>query len=197
MSTFWESSLGEVTGNAQDAFAKDFVRVPNNTMALAKIMSFTNRDNNGFHFLEIEWLLTEGTYKGKKVSQKIKCIDLDSQEPDSEKRERTRHRSLNMLKLIYQLFNVKPKHSNVPTDMDLAVFDGRIAGIKIRETEPNKEGRQYNWVSEVHPSQGFKSEEGVPIMVTQVISQKTNETHIDSAFSRNPNKELEDSDVPF
>ena len=197
MSSFWESSLGEVTGNAQDAFAKDIVRIPNNTMALAKIMSFLNRDNKGFKFLEIEWQLTEGAYAGKKVSQKIKCIDLDQNEKDPEKQERTRHRSLNMLKLIYQLFNVKPKHSNVPTDMDLAVFEGKIAGIKIRETEPNKDGKQYNWVSEVHPSQGFKCEEGIPIVAAQVVAQKTNDGHLESAFSRNKARELEDQDVPF
>ena len=83
--SFWESKLGEVTGNAQDAFAKEFVRIPNNTLALAKITSFVNRDNNGFKFLEIEWLLTEGSHKGKKVSQKIKCIDLEPQEKDPEK----------------------------------------------------------------------------------------------------------------
>lgn len=195
--SFWESKLGEVTGNAQDAFAKEFVRIPNNTLALAKINSLVNRDNNGFKFLEIEWLLTEGNHKGKKVTQKIKCIDLEPQEKDPEKQERTRHRSLNMLKLIFQLFNVKPKHSGIPTDMDLAVFENKIAGIKIRETEPNKEGKQYNWVSEVHPSTGFKSEEGVPLPTAQVISQKTNDGHLDSAFSRNQNKELEETDVPF
>jgi hypothetical protein len=195
--SFWESKLGVVTGNAEDAFAKQFVRIPDNTMALAKINSFVNRDNNGFKYLEIEWLITEGNHKSKKVTQKIKCIDLEPQERDPEKQERTRHRSLNMLKLIYQMFNVKPKHTGIPTDMDLAAFTGKLAGIKIRETEPNAEGKQYNWVAEVHPSQGFKCEEGVSLVAAQVVSQKTHEGNLDTAFSRNQTSELEDADVPF
>lgn len=195
--SFWQSRLGEVTGNEQDAFAKEFVRIPNNTLALAKINNFINRDNNGFKYLEIEWLLIEGSHKGKKVSQKIKCIDLEPQDNDSEKQERTRYRNLNMLKLIYQMFNITPKHDGIPTDIDLGVFVGKIAGIKIRETEQNKEGKQYNWVSEVRPSQGFKCEDGVPLPIAQVISQKNNDMHLDSAFRRNANNQMENNDIPF
>lgn len=195
--SFWTSDLGEITGKPDDAFAKSFTHIPDNTMAIAKITAFINREYQGFKYLEVEWTLTDGDFKGQKVAQKIKAVDLEKRDKDPAK---TRHRALNMLKLIYELFNLKPKHTNIPSDQDLAVFLGKMAGIKIRETEPNDEGKQYNWVAEVHPSQGFKCETGVPLVPTTVVTKKTpgQAGNLDSAFSRNDvtNEELED-DIPF
>lgn len=192
--SFWESELGEVTGNADDAFAKSISHIPNNTMALAKITAFLNKEYQKFKYLEIEWTLTDGDFKGQKVNQKIKVVDADPRDKDPAK---TRHRALNMLKLIYQLFNTKPKHTNIPSDEDLAVFVGKIAGIQIRETEPNDDGKQYNWVSEVHAAQGFKSVTGIPIAPTTVVTRQNKTDNYDSAFRRNEvGQELED-DIPF
>lgn len=196
MSGFWESELGEITGNAADAFAKSFTQIPDGTMALAKIESFVNAEFNGNSYLSINWLLTDGDFKGAKVEQKLKVFG----DPRDKDPARTRHRALNMLKLIYQLYNTKPKHSNPPTDQDLAVFNGKIAGIKIRETEPNDQGRQYNWVAEIHDAKGFKCETGISVIVSHTNTQHTQRT-LDSAFSRNtssaaPTDDLLD-DVPF
>ena len=83
------------------------------------------------------------------------------------------------MKLMYQLFNLNPKHANAPTDHDLAVFTGKIAGIKVRETEPNDQGRQYNWVAEIHDSKGFKCETGIKKEVVHTKSA------VETAFSRN------------
>ena len=161
-------------------------------MAIAKIESFLNSEFNGNRFLSINWVLTEGDFKGAKVEQKLKVFG-DAMAKDSEK---ARHRALNMLKLMYQLYNVKPKHSGEPTDQDLMVFNGKMAGLKIRETEPNEQGRQYNWVAEVHDAKGFKCETGISIVVTHTNVQGS----LDSAFSRNEpplsNGQLDD-DVPF
>jgi hypothetical protein len=182
--SFWQSELGEVTGTMEDAFAKTFKHIPDNTKATARIDSFINVSYNGMNYLNIDWILVEGDFKEQKVGQKLKVTD------DNPK---TRHRALNMLKLIYEMFNIKPKHSNAPTDEDLSVFKGKTAGIVIRETEPNDEGKQYNWVSEVHPSQGFKSETGVKLTVTHTRA------NTESAFTRNPagvDESLTD-DVPF
>jgi len=194
MSAFWESELGEITGNAADAFVKSFKQIPDGTTALARIDSFTNAEYQGNKYLSIDWILTDGDFKGQKVNQKLKVWG-DARDKDP---MRTRHRALNMLKLIYQLFNIKPKSSEPPTDMELSSFNGKIAGLKIRETEPNDEGKQYNWVSEVHGAQGFKSETGVSTIVTHVNKAYVN---VDSAFSRNTEraqamKEL-DADIPF
>lgn len=187
--SFWESELGEVSGSAEDAFAKSFTQVPDNTMALARIESFANAEYNGNKYLTIKWVLTDGDFKGAKVEQKLKVFG-DPMAKDSAK---ARHRALNMLKLIYQLYNTKPKHAGDPTDQDLSVFVGKAAGIKIRETEPNDQGRQYNWVAEIHDAKGFKCETGVSVVVTHVNPQGT----LDSAFSRNQGTYVPDDDVPF
>ena len=195
--SFWESELGEVTGSAADAFAKSFTQIPDGTMALARIESFINAEYNGNKYLTINWVLTDGDFKGAKVEQKLKVFG-DPMAKDSAK---ARHRALNMLKLIYQLYNTKPKHAGDPTDADLAVFHGKAAGIKIRETEPNDQGRQYNWVAEIHEAKGFKSETGVSLVVTHTNPHPSQGT-LDNAFSRNqaaraPLDEALDDDIPF
>jgi hypothetical protein len=196
MSDFWTSDLGEVTGLASDAFAKSFTHIPDGTMALARIDMFINSEYEGNKYLSIDWILTEGDFKGQKVNQKLKVYG-DPRAKDSAK---TRHRALNMLKLIYQLFNAKPKHSGEPTDQDLAVFVGKEAGICIRETEPNDQGRQYNWVSEIHENKGFKCETGISLVVTHT-NVKSSQGPIDSAFSRNKTYAQDpgpsEEDIPF
>lgn len=194
MSGFWESELGAVTGSASDAFAKTFTQIPDGTMALARIDSFINAEYNGNRYLVINWILTEGDFKGAKVEQKLKVYG----DPLSKDPAKARHRALNMLKLIYQLYNTKPKHSGEPTDSDLAVFHGKIAGIKIRETEPNDQGRQYNWVAEIHDAKGFKCETGISVVVTHTNNAFEQRT-LDSAFSRNEpvSSASLDDDVPF
>jgi hypothetical protein len=197
--SFWESELGEVTGKSEDAFAKQFTQIPDGTKALAKIESFTNQKHKdtGFQYLNIEWVLQDGDFRGQKVQQKLKVYGGDQYDKDPMK---TRHRALNMLKLLYQLFNVKPKHTNPPTDQDLASFSGKIAGLKIRETEPNDNGRQYNWVAEVHPSKDFKSETGAGLTVVAkaaVSSYSTSHAPMESAFNNSSPPVYDTSDVPF
>jgi len=197
--SFWESDLGEVTGKAEDAFTKDmFKTIPDGTLALAKIDSFVNVDYEGFKYLNLEWLLIDGDFKAYKVQQKLKVFGGGSFDKDPAK---TRYKALNMLKLLYQLFNMKPKHANPPSDQDLAAFTGKMAGIKIRETEPNEKGKQYNWISEVHKSEGFKCETGISVIVTHVNKPfpVLEPVPIDSAFGRNnvvQNGQYED-DIPF
>ena len=195
MSDFWTSELGEVTGSAADAFAKTFTQIPDGTMALARIDSFANAEYNGNKYLSISWVLTDGDFKGQKVEQKLKVYG----DPMAKDPAKARHRALNMLKLIYQLYNTKPKHSNDPTDADLAVFVGKSAGIRIRETEPNDQGRQYNWVAEIHEAKGFKSETGISVVVTHTHNNSSGQWPIDSALDRNQrlsNTDLTD-DIPF
>ncbi len=192
--SFWESDLGAVTGNAADAFAKTFTQIPDGTMALARIDAFINAEYQGDKYLSIDWVLTDGDFKGQKVNQKLKVWG-DSKAKDSAK---ARHRALNMLKLIYQLYNVKPAHSGDPSDQDLGVFKGKVAGIKIRETEPNHEGKQYNWVAEVHDAKGFVCETGVSVVVTHTNKQYAQEP-MDSAFNRQSALPVSapDDEIPF
>jgi hypothetical protein len=195
MSDFWKSELGEITGNASDAFAKSFTTVPDGTLALAKVESFVNdENNNGFKCLVVTWLLTEGEFKGANVTQKIKVFGAEPQyDKDPAK---TRHRALNMLKLLYQQFNLKPKTSDAPSDQDLLVFVGKSAGIKIRETEPNSDNKTYNWVSEVHPTEGFKCETGKKLEIIHTHNPQSD--LFDSALSRNASGSIPtEDDVPF
>ena len=198
--SFWESDLGEITGRQEDAFAKTFTQIPDGTVALARIESFINAEYDGNKYLQISWMLTDGDFKGCKVEQKKKVFG----DPRSNDSSKARHRALNMLKLIYQLYGVKPKHAGDPTDEDLSIFNKKIAGIKIRETEPNDQGRQYNWVAEIHEAKGFKSETG-PGLTFIAHNSMTNSSHhsnqlsLDSALTRNgrvTQVELDD-DVPF
>jgi hypothetical protein len=177
--SFWTSELGEITGNPEDAFAKTFTQIPDGTMALAKIETFKKMaDKEGNTFFNVEWLITDGDFRGSKVNQKLKVWG----DPRDKDPARTIHRALNMFRLLYQLFKIQPKHSNEPTDEELLVFVGKVAGIKIRETEPNDKGLQYNWVSEVHSSVGFKCETGISMVVTHTHGKQ--DDPLDSAFSR-------------
>ncbi len=195
MSGFWESEVGEVTGNPADAFAKTFTHIPDGTMALSRIDGFTNAEYNGNKFLSIDWTLTEGEFKGSKVEQKLKVFG----DPMAKDQAKARHRALNMLKLIYQLYNIKPKHAGDPSDQDLAIFVGKTAGIRIRETEPNDQGRQYNWVAEIHDAKGFKCETGTSLTVTHVNTPTHVQGTLDSALSRNARTQDSEiiDDIPF
>ena len=188
MTGFWDSELGNVTGKPEDAFAKTFTKIPDGTMALAKIESFVNAEYEGHRYLNIDWYLIEGDFRGFKVNQKLKVWG-DSRDKDIAK---GRHRALNMLKLIYQLYKLSPKHAGEPTDEDLSVFVGKTAGIKIKETDPNDKGQTYNYVSEIHTAQGFKCETGIKLEVVHIRD------NLESAFTRNKKVEEEgDDDIPF
>ena len=193
MSGFWESELGSVSGTAEDAYAKTFRQIPDGTLALAKIAKYSIDEYNKVRYFKIDWELTDGDFRGQHVFQKIKAIDADQNDKDPAK---TRHRALNMMKLLYNMYDMKPVSAGMPDDRELARFHSKIAGIKIQLTEPNDQGKQYNWVSEIHPSTGFESETGVKTEVTYTPS-------LDSAFSRDKArrdaaaKDELDSDVPF
>ena len=129
MTSFWTSELGPLSGSVEDAFAKSFRQIPDNTLALAKIVSFSHKAYEQTKYLQIEWLLTDGQFKGQHVFQKLHVFDADNKK---------RHRFLNMLMLVYKMFQLTPKSSE----------------------PPNEKGKQYNWVSEIHPAAGFKCETG-------------------------------------
>lgn len=184
--SFWQSELGEISGKAEDAFTRMFKIIPDGTMALARIEKFSLVNANDKQFYNINWVLTGGDYKGANVFQKIHAFDSDPKK---------RHKALNMLKYIYDMFHVKPSSANAPQDADLMVFKGKFAGIKIQEWSniaPDGRLMEGNFVSEVHEAQGFKCETGVK------LDAQPMQSGVDSAFSRNPkgSQPVED-DIPF
>ncbi len=178
--SFWQSELGELSGKAEDAFTRVFSVIPDGTAAIAKVEKFTLKDD----LYTIEWLLTAGDYKGQHVFQKIHAFDKDPKK---------KHRALNMLKYLYSLYQIQPKHGDIPTDDDLKVFIGKHAGIKIQEwSMPKKEGPGFiegNWVAEVHPASNFQCVTGVKAEVVH--------NNLESAFSRNSGVPELESDLPF
>jgi hypothetical protein len=197
MSNFWESKTGEtISGKAEDAYAMSYERIPNNTKAEATIKTFLlvvkEFEGDRREFYEIVWKINAGPFKGREVSQKIKPMDANPN---------IAQRGLNMLKLVYNLCNHTPTHSNQPTDQDHRPLVGRFLGIKINEWSlPKRDGSGFmegNFVSEVHPLDSkFTPEVGVKKELPVVI-----ENHLDSAMSRNPRgvaQDVElDMDVPF
>jgi hypothetical protein len=178
--SFWDSELGELSGKSEDAFTRVFSIIPNNTTAIAKIASFKIKEGQ----YSVEWEITQGEFKGQHVFQKIKAFDTDVNK---------RHRALNMLKYLYGLYKIQPKHNEAPTDEDLKIFIGKTGGIKIQEwSAPKKDGHGYiegNFVSEVHPVDNFKCETGVKMEVVH--------NNLESAFSRNQSAPGLLDDLPF
>lgn len=175
--SFWKSEMGEVTGDSKAAFVKQSKNngnrkinegkiTPGGTKVLASIHSFKNgeytpyekgeRLDNMRPCLEIEWVITDGAHENNLVRQRLKVF-----EPNPA----LRHKALNMLRLIYNIFNIDINSDSPPTDDDLSVFIGREAGIRVEETSPNAEGKTFNWVSEVHDAKGFKPEEAINISI--------------------------------
>lgn len=174
MNGFWSSDLGELTGKAEDAFSKSMRPIPDDTFAPAEIETYKLEDYFGSQIYNISWRIIDGEFKGRTVFQKIKAFDNDVKK---------RHQALNMMMYLYSLFNLKPKHSNAPDNSDLEIFTHKKAGLRIQLTKPNDEGKQYNYVSEVHNIAGFVPKSGVTV---------------DSAFSRKALKvDKIDDDIPF
>src|SRR5690606_8571900 len=111
---------GEVTGQPDDAFTKVFSIIPDGTSAIAKIEKMTNQDFMGAKTINIEWVIVKGDFKGRKITHKLKVFDEDNKK---------RHRALNMLKLIYSMFNDKPEGTEAPSDKDFLKLVGKEAGI--------------------------------------------------------------------
>jgi hypothetical protein len=189
--SFWTSGTGKApSGLPQDAFIQDFSTLPEGTCADAMIKSFTlvekeNKfSNKNDRFYEIKWKLVNGDFKGREVSQKIKCFDGKPEQID---------RALNMLKLIMQLCNFKPSTAEAPQDLELIPMLNHILSIKIGEwSMPKADGgfMEGNFIREVWASGHLAAETGVK---AEVVQRPT-----DSALQRNANKMPElDNDLPF
>lgn len=184
--SFWTSELGEITGKPEDAFAGNFILIPDGTKSLSKIENMSNESDNFGSYINISWQLIDGEFKGRKINQKLRVVLSGN----DDKAKYAHKRALNMLKLIYDMFGVKPKTSMAPTDEDLSIFVNKIAGIVIFETQPNHDGKQYNRIGEVHDSKDFVSQTGVKL----VVSSST----VESAFSRNSGSTyIPKDDIPF
>jgi len=184
--SFWQSQLGDVTGDPQFAYTKSInSRIPDNTLALARVESAINDTFMGEKLIKIEWVIIEGEFKDRIIFQKLKVFDS---------KPSTKHTALNMLKLLFTMFNVKPLNLDTPpTDQDLSQMLNKIAGIKIQEWFwPQGDGtvKSGNNISEVHSSVNFASVTGKAKDVPLVPSK---------AYNKQAEQVLNglDDDVPF
>lgn len=188
MNGFWESRIEgqEITGKLEDAVLPEFETIPHGTTAFARIKSFKliskQIAGNDVKFYEVVYKITDGPFKSREVSQKIKAFD---------EKPSICQRALNMLKLIYTIAKHIPKHSGVPTDMDHASLIGKGFGIKIGEWSMKRENPKPdqsmfmtgNNVLEVHevgpnfvPEVGVKRE--MPKVTTVDIAPKYDDKDI-------------------
>ena len=195
--SFYSSPLtGQtVTGDSSKAFLQDFTIIPNNTTAVAAIKGFELVEKEATiygpatQFYNVTYKICAGDFKGREVSQKIKTFDGKPEAID---------RNLNMLRLIMNLCEFKPTHSNAPSTSDLAPMLGKVIGIKIREwSMPKADGSgiaEGNFVSEVHSAVGFECVTGEKM---EVVS-----TPPHSALQRNQERQSSMThglleDIPF
>src|ERR1051326_7534496 len=150
--SFWLLSSGALpSGESKDAFSGNFGIIPDGTTALASIQKFILDESGKFPIFNITWKIVDGDYKGRVVFQKIHAFDEKPSKSD---------RAKNMLMLIFKLVDYKPSHDNVPNNDDLCPMQGKILGIKIQEYCTN-DGKQGNYVSEVHPTKDFIQQRGI------------------------------------
>jgi hypothetical protein len=193
MSGFWQSGSGKaITGKPEDAFLQDFGVIPEGSCAEALIKSFAlvekeNKfSNKNDRFYEVKWKLCSGDFKGREVSQKIKCFDGKPEQID---------RALNMMRLIMQLCDFKPTHNEAPQDLELVPMLNKVLSIKIGEwSMPKNDGGMIegNFIREVHASGAIQTETGIKAVV-----ERKPTSSVESAFSRNAAMPELEADLPF
>jgi len=160
----WHAAGEEITGRPEDAFIPDMTIIPNNTSAPAqiKVINLVNKVNSFSQapekYYEFTYKLMAGDFKGREVTQKIKCFLGEPKQIG---------RALNMLKLIMDLCGYRPSHSNELTSAELLPMIGKTVGIKVREWQIEKaDGKimEGNFVSEVWPvNDRFVTETGIKL----------------------------------
>lgn len=148
--SFWSTKLGQVDGSPSKAFTNMIKIIPDGTQAIARLCEYKMHEfESGQKIYNATWQLLEGDYKGIRVRQKLSAFDED---------ENKAYRARNMMKLLNNLGEVEYGHENEPAQADLNKNIGLIAGIIIQQWQ--MDGKEGNWVSEVHPSEGFETKTG-------------------------------------
>jgi hypothetical protein len=192
--SFWKSQTGiAIDGSAKNAHIAQFENIPNGTMAPAMIERAELSEYNGTDFYQISYKLIDGDFKNRKVRQKIKCFDT---------KPATRDRGVNMLMRLYSLCDVKPSGDNAPTNDEMAVFQGKLIGVRIDEWFSD-DGKEGNYISELHAlDEHFVIETGVKKEIKPLKNHTDYQSYTDliddSALSRNKIQPTNlDDDIPF
>lgn len=201
MNFYTLSDGGKPTGSEEDSHMTGSLIIPHNSKVLATVESFKNFTfpNTGDHILDLKWKIAAGKYKGIVVQQKFKVFD---------KKESVRDRALNMFVRLSKIANIAPTHDGAPTDQDLAQFKGRKVGIMVQQWF--YQGKEGNFISELHPADGFQEEIGEMIeppaehkqqqqQQNDFTYQQAEQAYGNMVTSQNGNLDQHgfDQDVPF
>lgn len=186
--SFWtDSNGGQLKGDADSAFVNKFQIIPDGTKSIAMIKDFNIKEFPGSKpFYQISWQIISDEFKGQTVRQKLAVFDDEPKKQD---------RAKNMLKLICNLCDWKPTHTDAPSEPDLQRMKDKICGIQIQEfsmVSAQGETIEGNWVSQVHPSSGFATEVGVKAVVEHKPASR-----VESALTRNSVMPDLNEDLPF
>jgi hypothetical protein len=167
MSIFTLSTGQRATGAVESAFAPTSFQIPNGTMALAMLekcekKSFTY-DGEQVVFFNVDWKLLNSPFKGFSVRQKIDIYAEKAAKAD---------RAKEMFMLLFKLCNVNPTASG-PTENELFQLQHKVCGLRIMEWDLN--GKQGNWVAELHPSIGFIEAVGTKMATKPASASMHNE----------------------
>jgi hypothetical protein len=176
--SFWQSQSGTpIDGSAENAHVGSLTPIPNDTTAPVSIKSIDLKNFNGDEFYQAVYRIIEGDYKGRDVRHNIKCFQADKSKRD---------REVNMLMRLYKVCGKTPPEDHAPDNDELLPLRGSVIGVKIQEWF--FDGKEGNWISEIHPvDDKFKTETGIKAV-----------HDLSSAFSRNESRKSGiDDDVPF
>ena len=173
------STGGMPDGSAEHAHMQAFTIIPDGTMAAAMIKSIENKEfPDSAPFIQVTWKLVNSDFKGNEVRQK-----LDIFNPDIKKSDRAKQ-------MFMRLCILTGCEIQRATDDDLLQFKNKIIGIKIQEWQLN--GKEGNWVSELHPAGGDF------VAITGTKKEVVHTQGVESALTRNAavHPGLTD-DIPF
>ena len=124
-------------------------------MATIKAMKVVHKEASEYAeaqtYIQVTYKLLDGDFKGREVTQKIKCFEGKPEQIE---------RNKNMLMLVMKLCDFQPSHSNEPTDEDLGRMCDKVIGIVIGEWSlPKQDGSgtmEGNFVRECLKAEGFQ-----------------------------------------
>lgn len=185
---FWESTSElKIDGTPENAFASQFQVIPDGTKAIAELVKVELDEWEGRKKYTFHWKLLDTAYKGNIVRHALKCFDTNP---------KARDRHVNMLLLIMKMANHKPVNKDAPTPEYLQQMRGLQVGLLIQEWWSEDGSKNGNWVSEVHPPQGFESYEGKKIESAPIATPKPVDELRQSATFANAQVNVDD-DIPF
>ena len=142
-----------------------FPLINGGTNSISVIHKFEWKDafnTNDPRYIQVTFKLTDTSFKDCFAYCKIHINDKD---------EKKRQKGANLFSRFYALCNIQPP-AHLPTDQDLAFFQGQALGIEVSywlmQDKHTKVWSDGNWVGSIFPTTGFVSFDGkeVPADIT-------------------------------